>query len=369
MMPRRFDERVGFFSIRRWTSAPSSARRVAQYITQYRLECADAPDASGLCNPKKPIVYYVDPDTPDQWKPWIRKAITDWQPAFEAAGFKNAHRRHGCAGERSRLVARGHPPHRDPLAPSARRRTPSGPHVSDPRTGEILNGSVRMFQNVLNLQRDWYFTQAAQLDPRARTLPDARFADGPPARVRRRARDRPHASACSTTRSAAPRIRPTACAARAGCTGWATRPSIMDYSRFNYVAQPEDNIALEDIVPRVGPYDKYAIMWGYKPIPGASTPDAGACRRSTSWARMQDTIPWYRFSANNEFGGYGTLNEAVGDADPVKSTGAWLQEHRARDRLHPRRGHRVRVRTTTTSRRSTTARSASGRPKPTTSRR
>jgi hypothetical protein len=96
-------------------------------------------------------------------------------------------------------------------------------------------------------------------------------------------------------------------------------PSIMDYSRFNYVAQPEDNIALEDIVPRIGPYDKYAIMWGYKPIPGARTPDQ---ERPTldQWARMQDTIPWYRFSENNEAGGFGTLNEAVGDADPVKST-------------------------------------------------
>jgi hypothetical protein len=97
-------------------------------------------------------------------------------------------------------------------------------------------------------------------------------------------------------------------------------PSIMDYSRFNYVAQPEDSIALEDIIPRVGPYDKYAIMWGYKPIPGATSP---AAERPTldQWARMQDTIPWYRFSESNEFGGYGTLNEAVGDADPVKSTG------------------------------------------------
>ncbi|HEX9248873.1 MAG TPA: zinc-dependent metalloprotease, partial [Gemmatimonadaceae bacterium] len=96
-------------------------------------------------------------------------------------------------------------------------------------------------------------------------------------------------------------------------------PSIMDYSRFNYVAQPEDNIALADIVPGIGPYDKFAIMWGYAPIPSARSSDD---ERPTldQWARTQDTIPWYRFSENNE-GGYGTLNEAVGDADPVKSTG------------------------------------------------
>jgi hypothetical protein len=96
-------------------------------------------------------------------------------------------------------------------------------------------------------------------------------------------------------------------------------PSIMDYSRFNYVAQPEDSIPVQYLMPTVGPYDKYAIMWGYKPIPGAQTPDQ---ERPTleQWSRMQDTIPWYRFSAGNAYGAYGTQSEAVGDADPVKST-------------------------------------------------
>jgi hypothetical protein len=97
-------------------------------------------------------------------------------------------------------------------------------------------------------------------------------------------------------------------------------PSIMDYSRMNYVAQPEDHLALDDILPRVGPWDKYTIMWGYKEIPNAATP---AAERPTleTWARMQDSVPWYRFSGGNPFGGYGTLSEAVGDADPVKSSG------------------------------------------------
>ncbi len=93
----------------------------------------------------------------------------------------------------------------------------------------------------------------------------------------------------------------------------------MDYSRFNYVAQPDDGIALADIIPRIGPYDRYAIMWGYTPIPGAGTPD-DELGRLDAWARMQDTIPWYRFSSNNAFGATGTQSEAVGDADPVKST-------------------------------------------------
>jgi hypothetical protein len=97
-------------------------------------------------------------------------------------------------------------------------------------------------------------------------------------------------------------------------------PSIMDYSRFNYVAQPEDKIPVQYLVPRVGPWDKFTIMYGYKPIPEARTPDE---ERPTleKWAQMGDSVPWLRFSGNNEFGQYGTLNEAVGDANPVWATG------------------------------------------------
>ena len=316
MMPRRFDERVGYFSINQvdfGTSEQRSADR--SYITRYRLEKKD-PNAA-LSEPVKPLIYYVDPATPEQWKPWVRKAILDWQPAFEAAGFKNA------------IIAMD-PPANDPdWSPEDVRHTvirwlPStienaqGPHVSDPRTGEILNGSVRMFHNVLNLQRDWYFTQASPLDPRARSLP---FPDSLMGRLLEFvvAHEIGHTlglrhDQIGSSTYPADSVRSATWVHRMGHA-----PSIMDYSRFNYVAQPEDNIAIPDIVPGIGPYDKFAIMWGYTPVPSAHTSDA---ERPTldQWARMQDTIPWYRFSENNE-GGYGTLNEAVGDADPVKSTG------------------------------------------------
>ncbi|MGV3708841.1 MAG: zinc-dependent metalloprotease [Gemmatimonas sp.] len=318
MMPRRFDERVGFFSIRNvdfGTDEQRSAQR--RYITKYRLECSERREGN-LCYPKKPITYYIDPSTPSQWKPFVRAAIDSWKPAFEAAGFKDG------------IVAAEAPANDPDWSPEDIRNTvvrwlPSttenavGPHVHDPRTGEILNGSVRMFHNVMNLARDWYFTQVAPLDARAQKFPFPEKLMGEllqfvVAHEIGHTIGLQHDQIGSSTYPA-DSVRSKTWTAKMGHA-----PSIMDYSRFNYVAQPEDGIAIADLIPRIGPYDKYAIMWGYKPIPEARTSDA---ERATleSWSRWQDTVPWYRFSANNDFGGFGTQSEAVGDADPVKSTG------------------------------------------------
>ncbi len=145
-------------------------RRNARYITRWRLEKKD-PNAE-LSEPVKPIVYYVDPATPTKWVKWIKKGIEDWQPAFEAAGFKNA------------IIAKEAPsksedPNWDPedARYSVIRYLPStienasGPHVNDPRTGEILESDIQYYHNVMNLARDWYFVQVGPLDPRAKKLP------------------------------------------------------------------------------------------------------------------------------------------------------------------------------------------------------
>ena len=317
MVSRPFDERVGFFSIAQvdfGTMEPRAVRR--RYITRYRLECSDRREGD-LCYPVKPIVYYVDPDTPDWLKPWVRAGIEEWQVAFEAAGFKDG------------IVAMD-PPANDPdWSPEDIRHTmirwlPSttenavGPHVHDPRTGEILNGSVRMFHNVMNLNRAWYFTQAAAIDPRARRIPMPDSLNG---RLLQFvvAHEIGHTLGLQHDQIGSSTYPVDSLRSRTWVEKMGHSPSIMDYSRYNYVAQPEDSIPIQHIVPRVGPYDKYAIMWGYKPIQGANTPEA---QRPTldQWSRMQDSIPWYRFSANNAFGAFGTQSEAVGDADPVRAT-------------------------------------------------
>ncbi|MBI3793045.1 MAG: zinc-dependent metalloprotease, partial [Gemmatimonadetes bacterium] len=316
MQARRFDDRVGYFSHRTVDFGAEQKSAPRQWIAKYRLECSER-RAGDLCYPKKPITYYVDPNTPDQWKPWIRRAITSWQVAFETAGFKEG-------------IVAADVPTDDPdwsmedIRHTVIRWLPSmvenaqGPHVSDPRTGEILNGSVRMFQNVLKLQQAWYFTQAAHLDPRARKfpMPDSlmgRLLEFVVAHEIGHTLGLQHDQIGSSTYPA-DSVRSPSWVRKMGHS-----PSIMDYSRFNYVAQPEDKLALEDIIPRIGPYDRWVIGWGYRPIPGANSTEA---ERPTldQWAREQDNTPWYRFSANNEFGGFGTQSEAVGDADPVKST-------------------------------------------------
>jgi len=316
MRPRKADERIGLFTAGTWDfSAPEQRATERQWVTRWRLECSDRREGD-LCFPKQPITYYVDPNTPEQWKAYVRKAIESWQPAFEAAGFKNG-------------IVAADPPSNDPeWSPEDIRHTmvrwlPStvenavGPHVHDPRSGEILNGSSRIFHNMIQLGTFWYFQQVAHLDARARAMPFPEELTGLQiqwivAHEVGHTIGLQHDQIGSSTYPA-DSVRSRTWVNRMGHT-----PSIMDYSRNNYVAQPEDNIAVADLHPRVGPWDKYTIMYGYKELASARSWQ-DEVPQLESWLHMQDSIPWYRFSGNNAFG-YGTQSEAVGDADPVKST-------------------------------------------------
>ncbi|MGI8548783.1 MAG: zinc-dependent metalloprotease, partial [Gemmatimonadaceae bacterium] len=320
MMPRMEDDRVGFFGVTRTDFGTDQYRSVErQYIARWRLE-KKFPD-SAMSEPVKPIVYYIDPATPDVWKPWIRRAVLEWQPTFEAAGFRHA-------------IVPMDPPANDPdWSPDDVRHTvirwlPStnenavGPHISDPRTGEILNGSIRMFHNVLNLQRDWYFTQVAPLDARAQRWP---MPDSLMGRLLQSvvAHEIGHTLGLYHNHKASAMYPADSVRSRTWVHRMGYSPSIMDYARFDYVAQPEDSIAVSDLVPRVGTYDSFAITWGYKPIAGTHRPEDERAALD-AMARMQDTVPWFRFGnlaeSREDNPDPSDEMEAVGDADAVKST-------------------------------------------------
>ena len=292
MAPRRQDERVGFFSVR-FTDFAENADHEAEsvrYITRWRLE-KKKPKAK-LSDPVKPIVFYVGRGTPEKWKPYVKAGIEMWQGAYESAGFKNA------------IVGKYAPdpiddPDWDPedARISVIRWLPSsvenafGPHVHDPRTGEILEADVRMYHNVQKLVRDWYFVQAGASDERAQQLPMPDDLMGEliqfvVAHEVGHSLGLPHNMKASSSYS----IEQLRDAEWTKANG--TAPSIMDYARFNYVAQPEDNAGL---MPGIGPYDYFAVEWGYRQFAA----DADEKQELETLMAKQVDEPMYRFGHPN----------------------------------------------------------------------
>lgn len=319
MQPRLFDDRVGYFTSSQYDySRPEHKSVERTFITRWRLEKKDP--TAAISDPVKPIVYYVDPATPKEWVPWIIKAVEAWQPAFEQAGFSHA------------IIAREAPsktedPEWDPedIRYSVIRYLPSttenavGPHISDPRSGEILNADIQYYHNVMNLATMWYFTQVGDLDSRAAKLPlpedlMGRLVEYVVTHEVGHTLGFQHNMKSSSEYTIA-QIRDKNFVHDMGHVA-----TLMDYSRFNYVAQPEDGIAPDDLIPKVGPYDKWATHWGYAPIASAKTPDQEKPTLD-SWAREQDSKPYLRFStAGSANSDPGDETEAVGDADATMAT-------------------------------------------------
>ncbi|HKK27737.1 MAG TPA: zinc-dependent metalloprotease [Gemmatimonadota bacterium] len=321
MRPRLADDRVGYFQVQQYDFGEDEDRAPRRrLITRWKLEKKDP--TAAVSEPVHPIVLYVDRATPEKWRKWIIRAVEDWRPAFEAAGFRNA------------IVAKMAPTEaEDPdFSPedarySVIRWLPSsienarGPNVHDPRSGQILEADIQVYHNVLKLARDWYFVQAGAADPRARRLPlpdslEGRLLEYVVSHEVGHSLGLPHNMKASSAYPVDSLRSPSFTAS------YGDEASIMDYGRFDYVAQPGDGAHL---VPIVGPYDRFAIMWGYRPIPGAATPEA---ERDTldAWARRQEDRPELRFGSG--FGADPSAQmEDLGD-DHVEATRLGLKNLR-----------------------------------------
>ena len=276
MKPRYEDKRVGYFSTD-YTDFDANTQGVKQIsmIARWRLEPRPADmekyKRGELVEPAKQIIYYIDPTTPKKWVPYLILGINDWQGAFEKAGFKNA-----IMGKVAPTWEEDSTWSLEDARNSGIIYKPSpvqnayGPSTTDPRSGEIIESHIGWFHNVMELLRNWYMIQAGAIDPRARKMV---FDDELMGQLIRFVSSHevghtlglPH-NFGSSSGVPVENLRNKAWVEANGHT-----PSIMDYARFNYVAQPEDNISAAGIYPRIGDYDKWAIEWGYKLLPDAAT--------------------------------------------------------------------------------------------------
>ena len=311
MKRRYFDKRVGWFArgqVDYGLNAQES--KTVRFLDRWRLEVKEEDiekfKNGELVEPKKPIVYYVDRATPKSWVPFIKQGIEDWQVAFEAAGFKNA------------ILAKDPPtPEEDPeWSPEDVRYSvvrylaspipnANGPHVSDPRTGEILESDINWYHNVMTLLRNWFFVQTAAINPDARGVA---FKEEVMGRLIRFVSSHEVGHTLGLPHNMGSSIAyPVDSLRSASFTQkYGTAPSIMDYARFNYIAQPGDEgVAL---MPEIGVYDKYAIGWGYRPILDKSAKEEKEIL--DSWILKHSGDPLYRFG-----------HQQVGDVvDPSSQT-------------------------------------------------
>ncbi|MCM1372008.1 MAG: zinc-dependent metalloprotease [Bacteroides sp.] len=298
MMPRLYDDRVGYFT-HNFNKFSDQQQRVGyqRMISRYRLEPKNEEDAEKmrrgeLIEPKKPIVYYIDPATPKQWRKYLIMGVNDWQAAFEQAGWKNAIRGEEWPENDStmsmedarfsmiRYLA-------SPIANAY------GPHISDPRTGEIMEAHVCWYHNVMSLVHDWYMVQASSIDEAARKMHYDEELMGNLIRFVS-SHEVGHSLGLRHNFGSSAMVPTDSLRSKAFVDKYGHTPSIMDYARFNYVAQPEDGIDRKGIFPRIGDYDRWAIEWGYRAMPDAKTPleDHKALEAMTSKAQKNHRLWW-----------------------------------------------------------------------------
>jgi len=323
MQARYFDPRVGYFAVgyTDYDANPQGVKNIS-LVKRWRLEPKDGEMdkylRGELVEPKNPIVYYIDPATPKKWVPYLIQGVNDWQIAFEKAGFKNAViAKLAPTKEQDSTWSLDDARHSAIVYKPSNIANASGPSISDPRSGEIIESHINWYHNVMQLIHDWYFIQTAAVDPKARRMEYDDELMGQLIRfvssheVGHTLGLRHNFGSSSTV--PVEKLRDKAWVEANGHT-----PSIMDYARFNYVAQPEDNINESGLFPRIGDYDKWAIEWGYKLLPQYK--DAEAEKTFVNkWImeKLKDNRLWFGTESNPD--DPRSQSEQVGD-DAMKAS-------------------------------------------------